>query len=344
MLHYYDAMDYALNAFNTPTVGYGGENDAQLQASVNIREQLTNEGFRFQQDGPYRWVTSDLRALFLVGPKTGHSWHAGEQGGVECLHQRKRWKPPITCPITSCALSPTPRDSTKPYWLTVDGLRRDLRAREVDATRSDNGKNHTVTTKNVSRLTIEGASWEPYTIDAQTLNAGANPSFEKTNGRWTVANRLGPTPLFELRRGLAAALRAKADKATAVEAASAVKRGAGGRKVHGLQGPVDDAFMDAFLCVRPTGTAWNPVAQHGPARRFDVFKRGFRQVAARQRPHQRRSRHDRQRHRRSQPDPVRRSEQQQRDGELIGRLPIRWSKTEITVERRRSAPPITFPC
>jgi len=75
MLHYYDAVDYSLNAFNTPTVGYGGEIDAQLQASVNIREQLTAEGFRFQQDGPFRWVTSDLRTLFLIGPKTAHSWH-----------------------------------------------------------------------------------------------------------------------------------------------------------------------------------------------------------------------------------------------------------------------------
>src|SRR5215510_15014445 len=74
MLHYYDAVDYSLNAFDAPTVGYGGEIDAQLQASVNIREQLTKEGFRFQQDGPFRWVTNDLRALFLVGPKTGHAW------------------------------------------------------------------------------------------------------------------------------------------------------------------------------------------------------------------------------------------------------------------------------
>jgi len=30
------------------------------------------------------------------------------------------------------------------------------------------------------------------------------------------------------------------------------------RKVHGLQGPIDDAFMDSFVFVRPTGTASNP--------------------------------------------------------------------------------------
>jgi hypothetical protein len=29
------------------------------------------------------------------------------------------------------------------------------------------------------------------------------------------------------------------------------------RKRHGLQGPIDDAFMDSFLMVRPTGQPWN---------------------------------------------------------------------------------------
>jgi hypothetical protein len=29
------------------------------------------------------------------------------------------------------------------------------------------------------------------------------------------------------------------------------------RKKYGLQGPIDDAFLDAFLCVRPSGVPWN---------------------------------------------------------------------------------------
>ena len=28
-------------------------------------------------------------------------------------------------------------------------------------------------------------------------------------------------------------------------------------KTHALQGPIDDAFLDPFLLVRPTGTPWN---------------------------------------------------------------------------------------
>ena len=32
------------------------------------------------------------------------------------------------------------------------------------------------------------------------------------------------------------------------------------RKKHGLQGPIDDAFLSAFLVARPTGTPWNRAA------------------------------------------------------------------------------------
>ena len=35
------------------------------------------------------------------------------------------------------------------------------------------------------------------------------------------------------------------------------ERLAGLRKAHGLQGPIDDAFMDSFVMVRPTGAAMN---------------------------------------------------------------------------------------
>ena len=86
-LHYYDAVDYALNAFNTPIVGYIGETDGNAGA-YKMREAWEKEGFRFTQETPYRWTTTDLRALFLVGPKTGHSWHAGVEGRVGSLHQK----------------------------------------------------------------------------------------------------------------------------------------------------------------------------------------------------------------------------------------------------------------
>src|SRR5687768_6846890 len=64
-LHIYDAYEYALNAVNVPMVGYGGEIDPQLRASQNIQRQLAIEAL----------PPASLRTLFLVGPKTAHSWH-----------------------------------------------------------------------------------------------------------------------------------------------------------------------------------------------------------------------------------------------------------------------------
>ena len=111
---------------------------------------------------------------------------------------------------------------------------------EVDATRSRGGETYTLTTKNVSRLELE-ASAGAFTIDGRTIKAGANPSFVKTGSAWTLA----PTT------------------------------NSGLRKVHGLQGPVDDAFVDPFLCVRPTGTPWNPVSREWSAKTLDVFSANF---------------------------------------------------------------------
>src|SRR5690606_35225768 len=47
----YDATDYAPNARTLAVVGYGGEDDPQLQAAVNIREALQRDGAVFRPDG-----------------------------------------------------------------------------------------------------------------------------------------------------------------------------------------------------------------------------------------------------------------------------------------------------
>ena len=297
MLHYYDAVDYSLNAFNTPTVGYGGEVDAQLQASVNIREQLTAEGFRFQQDGPFRWVTSDLRAIFLVGPKTAHSWHP-ESRAQSNAFINKALETAGRVPDHVRFVTYTTRFN-KAWWLTVAGLDKTYTRAEVDATRGHDGATYTVTTKNVSRLELE-ASPGAFTIDGRTIKAGANPSFVKTGSEWAVAT------------------------STAT----------GLRKLHGLQGPVDDAFVDPFLCVRPTGTSWNEATQAWAAKTLEIFSADF----AKWLRGDVRVKDDR---------AVTASDIADYNlilfgdpgsnsviARVIGQLPIRWSKTEITIGTR----------
>src|SRR5262249_16718196 len=48
---------------------------------------------------------------------------------------------------------------------------------------------------------------------------------------------------------------------------------AGLRKGHGLQGPIDDAFLDPFLLVRPTGPAWNEEVNRQALRTLARFDR-----------------------------------------------------------------------
>src|SRR6185312_11845015 len=50
------------------------------------------------------------------------------------------------------------------------------------------------------------------------------------------------------------------------------------RKQHGLQGPIDDAFMDSFIFVRPTGKALNDKVGAWAKNELDLAIAGWRRV------------------------------------------------------------------
>jgi hypothetical protein len=238
-LHYYDAQDYALNAFNIPMVSYAGEKDGQLRAAIRLREAVEKEGFRLTQESPYRWTTKDLRALFLVGPDTGHSWHAESKAQSEAFLRRALDETAGKSPNHVRFVTYTARWNHA-HWVYVESLDETYKRAEVDARRSEDSKQITVTTRNISRVRFDAPA-AAFTIDGQPLNAGANPTFEKTNGTWTIAT--GPP--------------------------------SGLRKIHGLQGPIEDAFRDGFMVVRGTGQPWNAPVHALTVQRFDVFRSEF---------------------------------------------------------------------
>jgi hypothetical protein len=193
--------------------------------------------------------------VFLVGPKTGHSWHPDSRAESNAFIN-KALESADTAPTRVRFVTYTTRFN-RAHWLTVDGLEETYKRAEVDATRSKDGADFTVTTKNVSHLTVE-APHGVFTIDGQKtggigsgsvsatskrplISGPSSVSLEKVNGKWSVATGAS--------KGL--------------------------RKVHGLQGPVDDAFMDAFLCVRPTGEPWNQVTREWATKTLDVFSANF---------------------------------------------------------------------
>jgi dienelactone hydrolase len=197
-LHIYDAVDYALNAFNLPFVGYGGEIDPQLQASRNIHEQLGREGLK-----------TDLKVLFLVGPGTAHKFHPESKKESDQFIDEAVAKG-RTVPDHIRFVTYTTRYN-ECFWVTVDGMEKMYSRAEVDAKRE--AGHTTLTTRNISRITLKDAG--RITIDGQELARAS--TLEKVDGKWKAAK----------------------------DSKSEVKK-------HGLQGPIDDAFMDAFLAVNPT--------------------------------------------------------------------------------------------
>jgi hypothetical protein len=244
--HLYDCTDYALNLYNCPTVAYSGEVDSQKQAADIMARALKAEG---------------IELTHIIGPKTGHSYHprAKEELNlrIDSIMARGRNPVPRRVRFTTWTLR-----YNKMLWVTVDGLDHHWSRARVDAEISGNTAVE-VKTEGVSALTLSmdaglcplDATFKPtVVVDGQPLTAAPVQSdrswtahFRKKDNRWEVA--------------------ASADDGTL-------------RKRHGLQGPIDDAFMDSFLMVRPTGKpfhekpgAWvNSEMEHA----IDHWRRQFR--------------------------------------------------------------------
>jgi len=203
LLRIYDAVDYAANAQMVPMVGYGGEIDPQLQASMNIQERLAAEHI----EPPHM--------LFLIGPGTAHKWEpaslAASNTFIDAVLARPRKEPDHIHFVTYTTAY------HQCYWISIESVEKQYQRAEVDADRA--GDEIRVTTRNVSRIAIDGGTHA--IIDGQSIELANFGLLMKTAEGWRRAGK------------------------------------AGRYKKPGLQGPVDDAFKDGFLVVRPTGKPEN---------------------------------------------------------------------------------------
>ncbi|MBX6314281.1 MAG: prolyl oligopeptidase family serine peptidase [Isosphaeraceae bacterium] len=216
--HLYDCTDVAVNLAQCPTVAYSGELDLQKQAADVMAEALAAEG---------------IELVHILGPGTKHAYHPEAKHEVErrlaSLAAKGRQRVPRSVRFDTYTLR-----YNRMNWVTVDALGEHWEKARVRAhVRGDSGI--AVETANVQALTLEfPPGWCPFdlsqpvevAIDGATLD-GPRPLSDRS---WRLAlHREGrtwkPGPLPEDRP----------------------------RKRHGLQGPIDDAFMDTFLFVRPTG-------------------------------------------------------------------------------------------
>jgi len=237
--HLYDCTDYAINLFNLPTVAYSGEIDRQKQAADIMADAMEEEG---------------LSLTHIIGPETAHKIHPDSKIEIE-----KRLDS-----IASIGRNPMPpriRFTTwtlrynRMFWVTVDALKEHWnRARlDVDITGPSTVKISRI--ENVSAFTFEMPAGRcildplkkpTIVIGYQEIEAprpGSDRSWKvqlRLEGkRWEIVDPNEPED------------EAADSEETEEEAPVLAKR-------HGLQGPIDDAFMDSFLFVTPTGVPANP--------------------------------------------------------------------------------------
>ena len=181
--------------------------------------------------------------MFFVAPNTPHATDPEFRKRMDAIHienlKRGRQSPDHLRFLTY-----TTRYN-RSYWATLEGLEKHYSRAEVDAKRSEDRRSYTISTKNLTRLILrETERASAIDIEGQKLTVKSAPeiALEKTAGNWRQVD---------------------------------VNQPAGLRKRHGLQGPIDDAFLEPFLIVRPTGTPWNPPANRQALRILDRFERQY---------------------------------------------------------------------
>ncbi|HEX3314985.1 MAG TPA: prolyl oligopeptidase family serine peptidase [Gemmataceae bacterium] len=222
LFHLYDCIDWCLNLTACPTVAYSGEKDSQKQAADIMAKAMTAQG---------------LDLVHIIGPGMMHSFNhpvakAEIMRRVESIQKFGRPEFPKALHFVTYTLR---YDTMR--WIAVDRIAKHWERSQIDGEFARDSL--TVKTKGIERFTVAlppGAwPWDitrkPTVVIDDIVVPATQPmsdrswkaSFVKAKNTWTLDE-------------------SKEDGLT---------------KHHGLTGPIDDAFMDRFVVVRPTGTAMN---------------------------------------------------------------------------------------
>jgi dienelactone hydrolase len=224
LYHLTNATDYAANFFQLPVVAYNGDQDPQRQAADIMARNMEAEGL----------TLSRIRGLDM-----GHGFTPASKveisQAIDPIAARGRVEWPKEIRFTTWTLK-----YNRMRWVVVDGLEKHWERARVDAS-LDGDRAVRAKTLNVSAVTFEMG------VGAGVLNPASKVTVNLDGQALTV-----PGPLTD---GSWTAHFAK----TAGKWALAIDDAKTLRKRHGLQGPIDDAFLDTFLMVRPTGAPMNDV-------------------------------------------------------------------------------------
>lgn len=175
-----------------------------------------------------------MKLLHIIGPMTGHKIHP--ESGKIVEEQLAKWavngidRSPQKLRFATFTLK-----YNQMHWLTIDGMKTHWEEARVIAEPVDQNELQ-VTTMNVSALTIRPGEGRPRKVSIDSgpvLDLPADGHFVLDGKQWRAGQLSGL------------------------------------RKKHGLQGPIDDALMDSFIFVKPTGKCRSDAVDKWVAAEFD---------------------------------------------------------------------------
>ena len=236
----YDAVDYALNAANVPVCTYGGELDPQLAASTTMAKAA---------------AALDVDIKVIVGPGMGHKFDPESQKQFMAFHEAQSTKGrPSQYDRKQIRFTTRTLRYNQCDWLTIEEVETVYAPSTVEAIVNSNGDVE-ITTTNVTALRLTRDIATDAMIDGQALPCR------------TAADGLLPDVYFQ--RGSDGWQGLDYDESRAFADNKDVN------KRHGLQGPIDDAFMDAFVCVKATGHPLIPTVNDWAGDQLETFSREF---------------------------------------------------------------------
>ena len=221
--HLYDTVDYAINLTNSTLVAYSGEIDPQKAAADLMQKTLAALG---------------VKMTHIVGPQTGHKYEPMAQAEVaklvDAAANKGRDAVPQHIRFTTWSLK-----YNRMKWIEIDALEKHWERANIDANFALGSEKDgfVLHTSNITALSLVFEHGQfpfvkkmPVIIDNALLytpdpaaDKSLRAAFVKRNGKWEA----GAFDESQL------------------------------RKRHDLQGPIDDAFMNSFIFVQPTGAAFN---------------------------------------------------------------------------------------
>lgn len=269
----YDCDKWALNLTHCPTIAYSGENDKQKQAADVMEQALAEHGIRLRH---------------VIGKGMGHKYDADSKAVVDItLDTLQDFEPRETS--KEIHLETYTLKYNRMHWVQIDALeshwkRATVKAKlELVTPRDNPNRVAGLPPRHFLEVSFDASNVEKLSISFPpgTFSDVVIPYYVDIDPDPDIPGVPGlegdvPRPFSD--GSWSAAFRRTSATHNSWKVVDSIAPGL--RKRHNLQGPIDDAFMDSFIFVRPTGTPANEAvgkwADAELTRAIEHWRRHFR--------------------------------------------------------------------